>query len=429
MIPPVRSIVSILTLVSLVNCAVIYRGTASGSLDESAHVRLLARQSSGLKDAAASGKKSSSDVPKFEYGTPDPNYPGVVGTGKIGPTNPKKPSLGTAVNQTSISRLASINGVDDWCTFGPKDNSKELGEVEEEVVAYCTKPRNGARVIPDGTVTAAHFVKTPLYVQVMARGDFTKINFQEGDTGGELDPHGATNLGNPHGGNVTSNVTGKDVFYEEWMNYVGSTIMCFRVCIAGSDQAPPQSECQHTLDEMGCWTVMPGDYSDDVFDSCDADAAYPPGIYVTGGTTSSFQQYATGVWTDNGKLKSYTNGVSTQTTPTTAMSTPSSSNCRTVSSISNGIQSIIPTQSSSSAADDSRVAAAKTSSASSASPTSSTSSADSTSGSGSSADAENDSTSSNKSSSDSESGALALAPTLRNIGILLAACVLGTVVL
>ena len=429
MIPPVRSIVSILTLVSLVNCAVIYRGTASGSLDESAHVRLLARQSSGLKDAASSGKKSSSDVPKFEYGTPDPNYPGVVGKGKIGPTNPKKPSLGTAVNQTSISRLASINGVDDWCTFGPKDNSKELGEVEEAVVAYYTKPRNGARVIPDGTVTAAHFVKTPLYVQVMARGDFTKINFKEGDTGGELDPHGATNLGNPHGGNVTSNVTGKDVFYEEWMNYVGSTIMCFRVCIAGSDQAPPQSECQHTLDEMGCWTVMPGDYSDDVFDSCDADAAYPPGIYVTGGTTSSFQQYATGVWTDNGKLKSYTNGVSTQTTPTTAMSTPSSSNCRTVSSISNGIQSIIPTQSSSSAADDSRVAAAKTSSASSASPTSSTSNADSTSGSGSSADAENDSTSSNKSSSDSESGALALAPTLRNIGILLAACVLGTVVL
>lgn len=29
-----------------------------------------------------------------------------------------------------------------------------------------------------------------------------------GDEGGELDPHGATNLGNPIGGNVTSNISG-----------------------------------------------------------------------------------------------------------------------------------------------------------------------------------------------------------------------------
>jgi hypothetical protein len=48
-------------------------------------------------------------------------------------------------------------------------------------------------------------------------GDFTKMNVAEGDMGGELDPHGATGNGNPVGGNVTSNITGEDVHYEEWM--------------------------------------------------------------------------------------------------------------------------------------------------------------------------------------------------------------------
>jgi hypothetical protein len=36
---------------------------------------------------------------------------------------------------------------------------------------FTCRPRNGARVIPDGTITAAHFVKTPLYVQISGFGD------------------------------------------------------------------------------------------------------------------------------------------------------------------------------------------------------------------------------------------------------------------
>ncbi|WFD29181.1 hypothetical protein MSPP1_000186 [Malassezia sp. CBS 17886] len=295
----------------------------------------------------ASASNGTDDSPPFDIGKPTTDYPGVVAQNPMGPTNPKTPKMGTPVNQTSLSRLASLNSVDDWCTFGPKDNKKPLGDVEFEVVAYCTKPRNGARVIPDGTVTAAHFVKTPLYVQVMALGDFTKINFAPNDSGGELDPHGATNKGNPVGGNVTSNVSGKDVSYQEWMNYVGFNIMCFRVCTAGSDGAPPALECLHTLDTVGCQWVMPGNYQPDTFDSCEADAAYPPGVYITSGSTSSFQQYATGLWTDDkGKTKTYTNGDKSAKTPSAAQSQPSSSNCKPASSISNGIKSIIPSSSS-----------------------------------------------------------------------------------
>lgn len=240
----------------------------------------LATATTAQEKVAATG---SSDVPAFQYGTPDPNMVGVVGRNKNGPTNPDTPKLNTPINQTSVSRLASINSIDDWCTFGPNVAGQPLGNVEEDTVAYCTKPRNNARVIvsgdehapapffalntgrqspltnslglplqPDGTVTSVHFVKTPLYVQIMANGDFTKINVLAGDEGGELDPHGATNMGNPVGGNVTSNVSGKDVFYEEWMNYISYNQICFRVCIAGTDIAPTPLECQHTLDVMGC---------------------------------------------------------------------------------------------------------------------------------------------------------------------------------
>lgn len=37
------------------------------------------------------------------------------------------------------------------------------------------EPRNNARLIPDGTITSVHFVKTPLYVQISGAGDFTKV--------------------------------------------------------------------------------------------------------------------------------------------------------------------------------------------------------------------------------------------------------------
>lgn len=42
--------------------------------------------------------------------------------------------------------------------YGPpvKGADSEIGNLEAVVVAYCTQPRNGARLIPDGTITSAH---------------------------------------------------------------------------------------------------------------------------------------------------------------------------------------------------------------------------------------------------------------------------------
>lgn len=179
----------------------------------------------------------------------------------------------------------------------------------------------------------------------------------EGDSGGELDPHGATNMGNPVGGNVTSNVIdGKtDVFYEEWMNYISSSEICFRVCIAGSDEATPSQECQHTLDEMGCQFVMAQlPINEGTFESCEADAAYPPGIYPQpDGSTSTFQQFYSGVYTVGSTAYSYQNAQEDQVTPSAPFSYPTPSSCSTQSTISNGLKGldyIDPNQRSTSAA-------------------------------------------------------------------------------
>ncbi|WFD25700.1 hypothetical protein MNAN1_000666 [Malassezia nana] len=352
MMIPLRTLLCVFAVLSTTNAAMVYRPDSNRFYRRQAESSSAGPTSAELsKSLSALGAQATASTPSppFDFGNPSPDYPGVVAQDPLGPTNPKKPQMNTPVNQTSVARLASVNSVDDWCTFGPLDPDVKIGEQEERVVAYCTKPRNNARVIPDGTVTAAHFVKTPLYVQIMALGDFTRIGIKENDLGGELDPHGQTNKGNPIGGNVTSNISGKDVFYEEWMNYVGHNILCFRVCTAGSDQATPQVECQHTLDEMGCSWVMPGNYNPDSFDTCDADPAYPPGLYVDNGSTSTFQQYVTGIYTDGeGKRKKFTNGSKDQSTPSVAQSLPNSSNCKTVSSISNGIDTnkLLPSTSS-----------------------------------------------------------------------------------
>lgn len=47
-------------------------------------------------------------------------------------------------------------------------------------------------------------------------GDFTSMNIPAGDTGGELDPHGADGNGNPIGGLVFSSAFGELEQIHEW---------------------------------------------------------------------------------------------------------------------------------------------------------------------------------------------------------------------
>ncbi|EAU83573.1 immunoreactive mannoprotein MP88 [Coprinopsis cinerea okayama7 len=186
--------------------------------------------------------------------------PGVIATGPEGPTNPPRPTLGTPINQTSMARLVTVNSVDDFCLFAPP-NLEEIGDSETYEVAWCTKPRNNARVIPDGTLTGVTFLRTDFYVQVIGFGNFTKLNIPQGDYGGELDPHGQYGDGNPIGGNVTSNITGSDQNFAEWMLYIDYNQFCMRVCTNANSTYSAADMCWHELDEMGCEFVMPADYN------------------------------------------------------------------------------------------------------------------------------------------------------------------------
>ncbi|KAJ7457369.1 hypothetical protein FB451DRAFT_1098095 [Mycena latifolia] len=266
---------------------------------------------------------------------------GVIATGTQGPTNPPAPTTGTAINQTSMARLLSVNSIDDFCIFAPPYLAN-ISDTETIEVAWCTKPRNNARVIPDGTITGVSFLKTDFYVQIMGSGDFTKLNVAQGDEGGELDPHGAFGAGNPVGGNVTTNIVdGVDEPIAEWMLYISDNQFCLRACTNANATYEAKFMCWHELDEMGCEFVMPGTYNaPGTFETCDADVAYPPGWYpsVVGGTTtfSTFAQYATGVYTGgDGQPTSYT--VGDTVTPSAPYSIPSSSNCVTTSTIANNI--------------------------------------------------------------------------------------------
>lgn len=263
--------------------------------------------------------------------------PGVIATGTNGPTNPPEPTLGTSINQTSMARLISVNSVDDFCLFAPP-HPENIGNSETYEVAWCTQPRNNARIIPDGTLSGVSFLRTDFYVQIMGYGNLTRLNIPNGDYGGELDPHGQFGDGNPIGGNVTSNVTGNDQHFAEWMQYISYSQFCLRVCTNANSTYSAADMCWHELDEMGCEFVMPGNYHiNGTFESCEADVAYPPGWYPTGtnnGTPvfSTFAQRYTGTLSNN---QVYT--VGDTATPAAPYSIPSSSNCATHSSVSNGI--------------------------------------------------------------------------------------------
>ena len=76
-----------------------------------------------------------------------------------------------------------MNDADDFCLWAPPSLGT-IGDDEREVVAWCTKSGRGTRLIPDGTLSGVHFVRTSNYLQVTGVGNFTNINVAQDDGGG-----------------------------------------------------------------------------------------------------------------------------------------------------------------------------------------------------------------------------------------------------
>jgi len=233
---------------------------------------------------------------------PDKTEQGQSGTNQCGTTS----------SQTSQCQNAYLNSVDDFCVFGPPEAgpNSQIGTIERIAVSYCIKSGYGTRLIPDGAITGAHFVETPDFVQITGVGDLTKINIPAGDSGGELDPHGADGNGNPIGGIVFSSGFGQLEQLTEWTNFVAVDQFCFRACKPGANAT---RYCQHIYDLMGCDWNMPANYAPGIFEKCVGDSGEPMGVYGT----STFQQG--------------------QTATPAAHPAPPSSSCTTFSTITNGL--------------------------------------------------------------------------------------------
>jgi len=200
----------------------------------------------------------------------------------------------TTENQDSLCQTLLFNSIDNFCLWGPPEPNSVVGDHEGEMVAWCTKPGYGTRLIPEGTLKGLQSMKTPDYIQIVGFIDQTKLNIASGDYGGELDPHGADLRGNPLGGLVYTNAwSGSNDTYTqviEWHDFVGGDAFCFKACDpAGADAA---RYCEHIFDRIGCAYNAPNNAQDGVFEVCDGESQDFPGIYSVGGVEMTYTQPA-----------------------------------------------------------------------------------------------------------------------------------------
>ncbi|KAG2003664.1 macrophage activating glycoprotein [Coprinopsis cinerea AmutBmut pab1-1] len=221
----------------------------------------------------------------------------------------------TTENQDSLCQTAHFNSLDDFCLWGPPEYGQEVGDIEGIMVAYCTKPGHGTRLIPEGALTGVQWIRTPSYVQAVGFLDQTKINVLAGDWGGEMDPHGADLRGNPMGGIVYSNAwTGSPEQVIEWHLFLGGDRFCFKACDPRDQD--DDKYCEHIFDRIGCDYNVPNNAQDGVFEECEGDNQDFPGTYTD----------------ENGQVQTYTQPEGPITSIPYTARTPASSNCVTHSS-------------------------------------------------------------------------------------------------
>jgi hypothetical protein len=188
-----------------------------------------------------------------------------------------------------------LNSIQDFCLWGSPTPNGVIADVEAAVVAYCSQPGHGTRLIPPGTLTAVQFIKTPGYIQVTGNFNQTGIGLSASDSGGELDPHGDDLAGNPLGGLVFSNnlPTAKNnstfTQVKNWSSFVGSDQFCFKAC---DNSITSPDYCLNTFDVEGCSFNMPASYAPNEFSVCLGENQAQPGEGTDTPATSSCTTYS-----------------------------------------------------------------------------------------------------------------------------------------
>ncbi|GAA5997818.1 uncharacterized protein JCM10292_006835 [Rhodotorula paludigena] len=203
----------------------------------------------------------------------------------------------TTLGADSQCQTLIANNASDFCLWGsPTTGSlSTIGDIEAAVVAYCTNDKHGSRVLPAGAITGLQVMHTSAYIQWTGHINMTALGLAADDTGGELDPHGADQLGNPLGGLVYStglpsgdNSTEQQVI--SWNNFVGSGTFCLKLC---DPSVTSPNYCENKYDIIGCDYNMPAAYEDNVFLECDGDLQDVVGTYTgSDGKTTTWSQPA-----------------------------------------------------------------------------------------------------------------------------------------
>jgi hypothetical protein len=254
---------------------------------------------------------------------------------------PRGPQFGfnlcnsTTQNQSSNCQTMVTNSALDFCMWSSPTADNTIAESESYEVAWCTKTGYGTRIIPEGAIQGLQVLYAKSYIQFVVFIDQTQVNLQASDFGGELDPHGDDEQGNPLGGIVFTNGFGMNAasfdqliqsggnytanqnFTEvhEWVDFIGNGLFCIKACNPDNPDAP--ALCQHIYDEIGCTYNAPADYNaiNGTYSVCDSDDMEQIGQYVVDGVTSTWTQPFTGSFTVPYNV-----------------TIPSSSNCKTYSS-------------------------------------------------------------------------------------------------
>jgi len=195
----------------------------------------------------------------------------------------------TTEGQTSKCQTAFMNNITDFCLWGPPVANGTVGDYEADMVAYCTVPGRGTRLIPEGALQGVQWITTPDYIEITGFIDQTKIDMNAQDSGGELDPHGADLRGNPLGGLFFSTAfTGQWEQVIQWHSFMGGNQFCQKLCNPASPNAA--SLCYNIYDRIGCAYNIPAAPINGTFMSCLGEDQLPPGVYVTNGVTMTYTQ-------------------------------------------------------------------------------------------------------------------------------------------
>ncbi|KAG9119542.1 hypothetical protein FRC07_005394 [Ceratobasidium sp. 392] len=188
-----------------------------------------------------------------------------------------------------------LNSLDDSCLWGPPDPNSLIGDTKSKVIAWCTRPGRGSRLIPKGAHIWVQFMKTSAYVQVTGVIRQELINIDATDIGGQLDPHGADQRGSPVGSlrfsNAFASNNGNSNPYQqvvEWHSAMGAAVFCLKA----RDPVGPGAArfYNYVYNQIGCAYNSPAAYKNNTFESREGENQDFVGVYTSGGQVLTFTQ-------------------------------------------------------------------------------------------------------------------------------------------